>query len=181
MPLEPQAALEQATLNALRNELGYTDRTSGRTFQGHPPPLAGNVFASVWWPGRRQSLSRTCLDEVQGVYVTLTLRLVKPFDRWIEHVDDLERRCNAVRALLHNDTLTYDICRAAAVLAVYDTDDTRPIGFREALMFEGLDDYEVVGPDWFHGHVDGKSQDVGLKQTVRCGKARRLQAIATAT
>ena len=126
---------------------------------------------------------RTCLNEVFGVVVTVTVRFVQPFDRWVKHRDDLEARCNAIRALVHSDQYDFRTTRLANQLAGFDSFANRsrsaPIGFREALMFEGLDPIQAVGPAWFKAELEGAALEVGAAQTIRFGKSRRVQALVT--
>jgi len=178
MALQPQAALETAVRNAIRTSLEYPDAQCQRTHAGMPHPRAGNVFVSVWYDGQRDSEMRTCLNEVFGVYVTVTVRAVQPFDRWVIHRDDLEARLNAIKALLHADSYNFAISRAAAVLAEFDGTG-QAVGFREALWFRGFDAVQEVGPDWFSASIDGPNVPVGLAQRARFGGARRVQALAT--
>jgi len=149
-------------------------------FDGEPPPRCGNVWASVWHDGGRTSEMRTCLNEVHGVYVTLTIRLTRPFDQWVQHRDELELRANDIRALIHKDQYNFAICRAAAVLAEFDQTGSQPIGWREALMFDGFDAIQTVGNAWFKANPDS-GPEVGIAQRIRFGKARRIQALFTET
>ncbi len=192
MALEPQAALEQAVLQAILNApalpgtdpsstvgAGYVpymlNRSAKRMFDGKPPPGCGNVFVSVWYDGQRQQSSRNCLDEIMGVYVTTTIRFSQPADRWEKHRDDLEKRNNAIRALVHKDTLDYRIIRAAQALAGYvQNDPTHPQGWVEALCFDRFDAIQPAGPSWFRSDTPDSSE-AGISQTIRFGKARRIQ------
>ncbi len=181
-PLEPQDALEAAVVNVILASGApgggeYPVSQVKQMFDGQPEPRAGNIFISVWHDGRRASEMRTCLNEVFGVYVTLTIRCTQPFDRWLLHRQDLEKRLNTIRALIHRDSLNFFICRAAAALAGYDGTG-QPVGFREALAFDGFDPIEVQGPSWFSAEPDD-ARGVGLSQRARFGKARRVQALAT--
>lgn len=180
--LEPQDALEAAVVAAIiaRGAPGggeYPPSQVRQMFDGTPEPRCGSVFISVWYDGQRGSQSRTALDEIFGVYVTLTIRCTQPFDRWLTHRQDLERRCNAIRALIHRDSLDFSICRAAAKLAGYDGAN-QPTGYREALAFDGMDRVEAKGPDHFSAEADD-ARAVGLAQRIRFGKARRVQAMLT--
>lgn len=180
MPLDPQAALEQACVNAIKTSLSYAAKDCQRCFDGQPPPLCGPVFCSVWHDNSRTCNSRgDALDEQFGVYVTLTIRTVQPYDRLVQHRDDMERRMNAIRALIHKDSLNFSISNAAAVLADLDSGASRPIGFREGLAFERFDAIQLVGGSWFR--ADPSSTECGLAQTARFGKSRRVQRTATAT
>lgn len=183
MALQPQAALEQAVANALLasgqpNGSGYPESMCGRMFDGEPPARCGNIYVSVWYDGQRGSDMRTCLDEHFGVYVTLSIRFTQPWDRIIIHRDDMECRANRIRALIHSDSLDFNISRAAGVLAGFDGAG-QAVGFREALSFGGFDGIQPVGPDWFHAHPDSQVAQVGIAQRIRFGKSRRVQALAT--
>ena len=179
--LQPQAALETAAMNAIRQQLGYTRINCQRMWNGEPPPNMGLVFVSVWAPGGRESImqTQTCLDERYGFNVTVTVKFKEPFDRWLIHRDDLEMRCNAIRALLHLDSYDNRIIRAANLLARFDDfSDDQPslhVGFRESITFMHLDDIQEVGAAWFKSHVD--KPDVGGAQTIKFGKVRRLQGL----
>lgn len=180
MALEMQAALEAAVLNAIRASLGYTDRDSARTIDARPHPRCGAVWLSVWSDGFRESKQRGALDEVVGVSVSVTVRLSGPFDRWVVHRDDAEARLNAVRALVFKDTLNHSIINAAAALAGLEasnqTDNTKRIGYREALAFTGYDRWQLVPADWFEAKGEKMA---GVVQTANFGRARRVQALAT--
>jgi hypothetical protein len=177
-----QAALEQAVVNALVASLGYVEgKDVARCFDGRPHPKAGERWVSVWSDGRRESNSRSCLDEVVGVNVTLTGRLsAAPFDRWVTVRDDVEARLNRIRALVFLDTWNHGIINAAAALADLEASNqsapTKRVGYREALAFLGYDAWQEVGPDWFHASGD---KVCGVAQTARFGRARRIQAMAT--
>ncbi|MDE2097162.1 MAG: hypothetical protein KGL39_07940 [Patescibacteria group bacterium] len=182
-PLEPQAALETAVRDLIRSQLSYREADCDRMFDDEPPPRCGKVFASVWSDGNRTSDMMTCLNEVLGVNVTVTVRFVQPADRWVKHRDDLEARCNAIRALIHADQYDFRVLRLANQLAGFDSfvgrSSAAAVGFREALMFERFDPVRKVGPDWFKAELDAPSVEVGAAQTIRFGKARRVQALVT--
>jgi len=190
-PLQPQAALETAVLNALLAQapagLEYPASQCKRMYDGQPPPKAGNVFVSVWYDAQRGSLGqRTYLGELFGVYITLTLRFVLPFDRWVQHRDDMEARANAIKVLICQDTWNYSIINAANTLAGFRNSGTgstqAPVGWCEALVFQGFDPIQDVGPDWFHAHVEHAAErNVGIAQRIKFGMAKRIQAILTAT
>lgn len=196
MPLQPQAALETAVLDALRTAtdadpagLGYTSAFSGRSVDGRPAPLCGEYYAAVWHDGSRQAGRGvlTSLDEVHGVYVTLTVRTGRlPWDRWAELRDRLESLANAVQRLVHSDAWGYRIVGAANTLAGYRDAGTpganvAAAGFAEPLRWEGTDAVSPEGPDHFHADLSRPSAaDVGLSQRVRFGGCRRVQAIITA-
>lgn len=185
MAQEPQAALEAAVAAAIiastpPNSLAaYTRATCSRTFDAQPPPACGQVFVAVWFDGRRTSEGRTALNETFGVNVTVTMRVHQPYDRLVQHRDDLEVRANAIRALLHADNYDYRISRAANVLAGFDQTPSQRVGFCESLTFEGMDAVQLVGGNWFHAPPD--KLEVGLAQTLRFGKARRIQNTITAS
>lgn len=181
MALEPQAALETAVRDAIRSTLGYTQRDCERMYDGRPAPTAGDWFVSVWSPSGRSSSSRTCLDEQFSVHVTLTARVALPYDRRLRIRDELERRINAIRALIHKDNLNWSILRAANTLAdLSHTNNTKSVGFCESLMLEGLDPLQEVGGDWFSASGSQAPSITGLVQTARFGAARLVQALSTA-
>lgn len=188
MALDPQAALEQACSDAIISAAppaglsSYTTRSVGRTFDGQPPPLCGNYYVAIWSDNMRQSQSRTSLDELFHVFITLTMRCHLPYDRWIEHRDEMERRVNGIRALIHKDSLDFHVTRAANTLAGFTwsaVDTIKRVGWTEALAFDGLDPIQAVGPPWFHAHTDSTKVEVGIAQRSRFGKSRRIQSLAT--
>ena len=190
-PLQAQAALETAVVNALLAAppagLESPSAQCARMYNGQPPPKCGNVFLSVWYDGQRGTDNqRTKLTELFGVYITLTLRFVLPFDRWLRHRDDMEARMNAIKVLICQDTWNYSIINAANTLAGFRSsgtgDTTKPVGWAEALVFQGFDAIQEVGPDWFHARVEHATEkDVGIAQRIKFGMARRVQYIQTAT
>lgn len=182
-PLEPQAALETAVRDLVRTRLHYPAGVCGRTFDEHPPPFAGPHYVGVWSPADRDSSQRACLDERLGLRVTLTLRVNVPYDRKVELRDELERRLNAIRALLHQDSDSWLVIQEAnklAALAYAAGAGVRGVGFCEGLMFEGFDSVQEVGGEWFQGQSQ-KPQVTGIQQTARFGRARRVQATPTAS
>lgn len=178
--MECQAALETAVCNAIiAGAIGYDAKTCRRMWDGEPPPLMGQAFVSVWYDGQRTNQAfKTSLDELFGVYVTITLRFVKPFDQLVFHRDDMELRANAIRALVQKDAWDHRISRAANELAGFDGNN-QPVGFRESLAFERFEPIQMVGPAWFKGAP--AANDVGAAQLLRFGKSRRVQAITTAS
>jgi hypothetical protein len=185
--LGEQAALETALMTAIRSQLGYVNSQCARTHKGQPEPRCGNYFVSVWSPKRidsNASTRKTALDLTYYVNATVTVRFTQPWDRWVIHDDDLAARGRAIIALGHQDIYNYAIVRAANILAGYRTssrpDGVTPVGFCEALWFQGADDMEEQGPDWFHAALDSSASDaVGVSQTLRFGGARRVQALKT--
>jgi hypothetical protein len=181
--LEPQDALERAVCDAILAGGApgggeYPQSQVKQMFDGQPEPRMGQRFISVWHDGRRRSEMRTCLNEVFEVHVTLTVRCTQPFDRWLIHRQDMERRLNAIAALIHADSLDFRISRAASRLAGYDGPG-QPVGFREALAFDGFDPIEVQGPSWFAAEAEASRVDEGLSQRARFRMSRRVQALAT--
>jgi hypothetical protein len=177
--LQPQAALEQACVNALVEAFPayYRSATCRRLFDGEPPPSMGLYFVSVWSPGGRDSNSQASMDEMFSMSVTVTVKFVKPFDQWVMHRDQLELHCTRIRALLHGDCYNNAIIRAANTLAGFDdfadSEPTFHVGFRECLTYSRLEDVKLQGPSWFKSNVD--QPDVGASQTVKFGKVRRVQ------
>lgn len=182
MALEPQAAVEEAVLRAIRAIPGglYTSKNSGRMYDGEPPPACGGVWVSVWSDLSRESRSDVMLDEFFNCSVTLTLRSSQvPWDVWIRLRDDMERRLNQIRAVVHRDCLYNAIQREASALMASDGEDQR-VGFRERLKYEGIQGVQHVGPNWFKAEVDRATEaDSGLACTVRFGGLRLTQALAT--
>lgn len=175
--LGPQAALEQACVQLLREQLKLDDYQCARQFDGKPPPASGDLFYSLWSKGARRSLSRESLDERFGVSLTITLRMRRPRDRWLVDRDEMERLMNEARALLHGDTLDQRVINRAGELAGRSQDDTRHVNFCEPLVFSSLDAIVVVGNEWF---ASGRGENAGLAQTAHFVNARLIQAIATA-
>jgi hypothetical protein len=186
MSLGEQAALETAVMNAIRAQLGYSNAQCARTPMGQPEPRCGNVFVSVWSHGGIGAKSKMYYEAIFGVSVTVTIRFTQPWDRWVQHYDDLSQRVHAIHILIHTDIYNYSICRQADLLANFRPsgvpDLVRPAGFVEALWFQGADDRQTQGPDWFHANIESPGKtDVGVSQELRFGGARRVQALATMT
>lgn len=190
MALEPQAALEVAVLAQLRLSTGegglaYDPKFCGRRYKGYPPPLCPVWYAAVWSDLSVQSganrAMRSALDESHSVFVTITVPCSKPFDRWIEHQDLLERKRNEIRAMVHGDAYDCRIANAANELAECRRADlaagaTRPVGFWQGLAYEGADAIQECGPDWFQGDPEAARPMVGLAQRLRFSGACRMQA-----
>jgi hypothetical protein len=188
--LFPQAALEQAIVNAIKVSTppsglsGYNgDNLCRRTYNAKPPPLTGNYFVGVWSDGARpnQSGARDYADHLFSVFVTVVVRFTQPFDRWLEHRDELEKRVHAIEALIHGGNPGYTYMRAAETLADFThsaADTTRRVGWCEALMSEGIDPIQDCGPEWFHAKTP-TALECGCAQRIRFGKARRIQNAAT--
>jgi hypothetical protein len=182
MPLEPQAAIETAvmrTILAIPGE-GYHDGNCARMLNGEPPPACGPVWVSVWHDLNRRSEMDTCLNEVFGCYVTITLRsTVMPWAKRVQLRDELERRANRIRAAVHVDCLVNRIQREASALMAADGEDQK-VGFRERLKFENFEGLQEVGIQWFKGDVERPTAaDAGLALTVRFGGLRLIQALGT--
>lgn len=189
MPLEPQAAIESAVTTLLTTAvigggLGWDTKFCKRMLDGQPPPLCGPWFASVWHDGSRQAgpTGNVNLDEIHAFSVTVTVRLVQPFDRWVQHRDELETKVNDLRALIFTDRLNHVIINAANTLAGFRAanvpDGTNWVGFCEALKWESCEPIQEVGPEWFHANVDQGDRNCGLAQRVRFKGPRRVQTLA---
>lgn len=186
MALFPQAALETAVLRTIAALPDASTRTAkgsvpnaGRTFDGEPPPGCGPLWISVWSGGDRKSQSKTALDQVFGVSVTVTLRAVLPLDNWVVLRDRAERLHCLILAAIHRDCLNNTILREASALLAADGTGQK-VGFREALMFQGLERCQRVGPDWFSADVERSTPaDAGVAQTANYHGAKLLQALAT--
>lgn len=179
MALQPQAAIETAALNAMRAQLGYAERNSGRMFDGRPPAFLGDYYVVVWHDGTRDSTERGSLAERYGLRVTFSLQTGKyPFDRLVQARDLVELKLNEIRALLHKDQYGFAITAAARTLAGYgQTGASLPIGWVEALMFQGFGPCEEKGPEWFGGVAE--SGMAGVAQTANFGRSGRFQALVT--
>ena len=182
MALEPQAALETAVRDAIRTTLGVSRAMCDRMFDGRPPPSCGPIFVAVWSGGRRSQgkAGRTALDQMFTVAVTITARINRPFDRQVIHRDEIEKRMNAIVALIHLDTWNQSVINASNTLAAYRASNPGgilPVGFSEALAWESTEDVRQVDGSWFMAEPEKLA---GIAQTAHFAKARHIQAIATA-
>lgn len=186
MALQPQAALETAALKTvedipeakLRLEKG-SGPNCGRTFDAQPPPACGKLWISVWSDGSRKSQSKTSLDELYGFSVTITLRAVKPWDRWLDMRDHLEYLHNLIRARLHRDCYNNELLRLASALMGADGPGQK-VGFREVNLLDRLEGVQVAGPQWFQASLEHPSAgDAGAYQTAHYSGARLIQNLAT--
>lgn len=182
--LPPQAALEQATAIRLREQFGWKERLCRRMLDGRPPADMGQYFISVWHDNSRRCEWRTAMLETYGISVTITVKHRLPHDRRVEERDLLERLANDVSSYIQTDAFDYRITHLAESLASFtdpplpDNDDERPVGFREALAFEGMDALQIVGPEWFSAHRGGSpasSNEEGIAQRLRFGGNKRLR------
>ena len=181
MDVEPQQALELAVLTMLQDQLGYTAKNSGRTGFGEPPPTCGPTFLSVWHDGSRTITSKTMLDELHGLSVTVTVRCELSWDRVVKERDKLEKRLNAVIAMLQKDCHDSRVMNAANKLAGLDAFG-QAIGFRVPMQCVGLDPVQRKGPDWFAADLAaGGDPPSGLAQTARFKGPQRVRSIPTAT
>jgi hypothetical protein len=189
--LSPQAALEQAALQAILATGGPGGQAlpasqAARMYDGQPPARAGKIFYSVWSDnGRPNAGQATRFQEAFSVFVTITVRLEQPPDMWLLHRDDLERRANAVRALLGQDQLSYSIINAANTLAGLRSSGNaaagQPVGWCLPLLWRGMDPIKLVGPDWFDAETKAPpGRGAGVAQRLVWGNATLVQAIATA-
>ncbi len=191
MALHPQAALEQALLNLLRaatgaGGIGLGEKFSGRRFDGRPPPHCPPYYVSVWHDlslqvgGARAQV--TALDETYDVFVTVTYQMSLPFDRWVEHRDDMEAMGNRIRACVHKDVYNNAIANAANVLAEFRNagapDGTHNVGFYRGLAFAGKDALIEVGPEWFSSRADTPNPPVGITQRLRFTGIQRTQDLS---
>lgn len=183
MAMEPQEALEEAALKLLRDGSGeyrYDADNSGAMFDGEPRPACGRVWLSVWSDNSRRALSKTSLEEVFTLKVTLTLRSSQlPWDQWVRLRREMERRLNRVRVELHRDCYDSRVGRLASSLLGGDGQGQK-VGFREHLAFEGAEPIRRVGPDWFKAEIDRISaNDSGLAQTLSFGGLKLIQRLDT--
>lgn len=191
MALEEQAALETAVVNLMRaatadSGLAYTTLNCGRMFDGRPPAVArGRWYAAVWGDnsGARSenNAMRTALDEAYTVYVTITVEMVLPFDRWVEHRDFLEAREHEIKAMIHRDIYNNIVTNAANVLAGFRRADlaagaTKNVGFYRGLSYESSDPVQAVGAAWLNADPDSGREAV--TQRLRFGGALRTQNLA---
>lgn len=189
--LEPQAALETAAANLMQAStptgLGYDRLFCGRRYDGKPPPVArGKWYVAVWHDGSVQSgkagALRTALDETFSFSVTITVELVQPFDRWVEHRDRLEEIANEVVALVQGDVYNNVLIDAANTLAGFRRADlaanaTLPVGFYGGFAHDGKDALVEAGADWLN--ADPESGRCAIYQRLRFTGAARLQDLAT--
>lgn len=189
--LQPQAALEQATLNALLASGApgggvIPASQCSRMFDGQPPARCGTVFYAVWSDAaRRNEGHKTSYSELFNVSITVTIRLAQPADRWLIHRDDLEARVNAAVFLIGQDQQNFSIVNAANALAGFRSSGGpatgAPPGWVESLLFAGLEAVKVIGPDWFQAATDSDSgKPSGIAQRIRFEGARRIRGIMTA-
>ena len=160
-------------------------------YNGMPPPSCGIVFVSVWYDGQRgkgpdPGRWAYCLDQMFGLYVTITLRAGPPFDLWIRHRIAMEKLANRITTLIHRDSQDYSITRAAQVLAGYrmsgkETSPAKPVGWVNGLGYEGWDAVQDVPAGWLHAKTESPEQvPQGISQRLRFGQSRRIQHTDTA-
>jgi hypothetical protein len=178
--MEMQAALEQAVLNAIRTGLNYTQADSGRTLDERPPPRCGAVYCCVWSRGERLGGEINSMTEAVGVNVTVVRRLTNPFDRWLDHRDEVELRLNRIRAIIGKDVRDHSVINAAAALADLEASNanapTKRIGYRMGLVFERYEAAQTVTPAFFNATGEA---ECGIMQTAVFGRATRIQALGT--
>lgn len=165
----PQAALELAVRDQLREALGYQESQCDRQFNGQPPPASGPVYVSVWSPcdARNDVSGQVQVEALLSVHVTVTLRARPPVDRRVAYRDDLVRRTWAIAQEVHRDrTWNTVLARARAYLGGVGANHQ----FVEGLVYLDTSAVQDADASWFWCQPDTPA--VGLYQTVRFGLAR---------
>ncbi len=187
--MDPQEALETSVVNLIRSStadggLALSAATCGRTFDGSPPPTCGQFFVAVWSDDGWKGGGTTYLSDEMQVYVTVTVRLSQPFDRWVNHRDEVRALSRQIRVIVGKDIYDHRVSRAANTLASLRLTDTgslaQAVGVREPLVWERFDGVQMVGPDWFKANVAKGDTSCGLAQRVVFGRAKRYQNWANA-
>lgn len=178
-----QLALLTAARNRLRSELGLADAACDVQFDGKPPPIAGQLYVSVhageWRPGPN---ALGALDEEFGVDVTVTVRTARiPQGRQgaLSIIGGetglvLDRHLRLVTRELH---MRYEVTGAANDLLVADGLDERHFFRSPPLVLVGTGRPTPRFADWFSADQDPGGPPVAVSQTVRFGKARRVQRL----
>lgn len=175
--MEPQKALETATVNRLRLSLGYSENECNRTFMGRPPPGWKLPFISVWSYGdvKNPGAENTFLREVRGIEVTVSIPIGEhvAYDRWVANQDDLEVRMNRIVEIIHLDCDTHWISNAAEELASLGDGTSHPVGFTKGLVFLGSGRVQEAGPSWWKAK---RSSGVsGIVQQASFGLSTRIR------
>jgi hypothetical protein len=177
--LDPLDAVEIAVRDTIRaSNLGYQSGQVDCTYRGQPPPRMGSVFVAVWSPGdTRTGLDnpRDAWSESMTVNVTVTLRLTKAFDHWIDHRRELKFRVRQIAQLIHADVLDFRVTnRAKALLGELGTQ-----GWIEPIAWLRTEGWQPQGPDWFHSPPTEEAQirENGLSQTAVFGNGLRIEYI----
>lgn len=153
-------------------------------FDGSPPPSCGAYFIAVH-PGewRNKNESGTCLDEVYGIDVTVTVRAtVQPRDRMGPNVlagsggQALDKILETLRAGISGSN--------AVVSNANTTIGGSASGFMEPPWFQSADTPQPRGPDWFSTENESDQNIIppcGLSQTLHFAGANRVQDIVSQT
>lgn len=176
------SAMEQAILAQLRKEVadggyGLTIKNSGEaaTPDGQPPPMAGQLWVSVYVGAVRAQQESSSEDEYQA-RVTISLRIDVPWDR-IGPVTlqkaryGINDRVDAIKAILINHQ--YTIMNAANALINAAEPGVRD-GFVEPFLQVDCGDAELTSGDWFHAEPETCA---AARKTINLRGARRIQVI----
>lgn len=141
---------------------------------GQPAPVCGERFVAVH-PGDWTNQSTQCLEELYGLFVTVTIRLPRvPYDRIGPEIigkaeDGLLALCERVRAAMNMS----DLMRIATN-ALIDGEGATVNGFIVPLQFRDGGKPQIRSGAWFHSK---KEPLAGLSQTMTFGGAQRDQLI----
>lgn len=155
---------------------------------GKPPPGVGNIYVAIF---ERSSQSRSTrnLDEYFSFGVTLTMRVSVPQGREGTTLvasklartsgkgqPSFNARMEQLRAYLHMNwaitVMTNQTPPSANDNLAAWTPSGSVYGFIEPAKYEGRDQPEIVGGDWFGAEPD---PNVGIKCEMRFSGARRMQ------
>lgn len=171
-------ALLQGTRDHLRQQLGLDDRTCEVTFNGQPPPWAGEEWWSVYQRAWRGNHGDYDLDEYYDLEVCYTRRLngIVPWDRagvqlLLKYPDGIYARVESARVKLH---LNYDLMALAN-----DLIEDPANKFVEPYKVSGIGPPTPQRASWFHAKAGSK--DAGISMTISLSPARRVQTISSMT
>jgi len=183
-----QRALALAVRNYLRTQVPLKDEECEIMFDGQPPPMAGQRFASVWH-AEWQAEDVEAIDEYFGLNVTVSVRTAyAPMDRGVfplladQQGLDLDHLVRKIMTAIHLDAPgnpAGDAILNAANVIINAEPTGAANGFIEPLRFRGGSAIEPKGSEWFGAEPD--SGVVGIAQTIHFGGARRVQNIESMT
>lgn len=180
-----------ATRDQLRSipALKLTKDNCRLTFRGKPKPTAARTFVGIWYGYWRDYKSNgESLDTLHGINITVSMRTTQVAE---DQIDDevvvaeegLLIYCERIVAALHMDPINLSeggLFYSAVMKRANDliNDKVPGNGFVEPLQFEDGGSPEPKGGDWWGAKGEPFA---GVAQTIRLGKARRVQAIPTQT